>query len=47
MFLDPLKIRDIHGIGKKTEEKFNEMKLETISDLKKLDIFFIKSVVRT
>ena len=38
-FLDPLKIRDIPGIGKKTEEKFSEMKLETISDLKKLDVF--------
>jgi len=39
VFLDPLKIRDIPGIGKKTEEKFSEMKLETISDLKKLDVF--------
>ncbi|MFQ5572840.1 MAG: DNA polymerase IV [Nitrosopumilaceae archaeon] len=38
-FLDPLKIRDIPGIGKKTEEKFSEMKLENISDLKKLDVF--------
>lgn len=38
-FLDPLKIRDIPGIGKKTEAKFSEMKLETISDLKKLDVF--------
>ena len=38
-FLDPLKIRDIPGIGKKTEAKFSEMNLETISDLKKLDVF--------
>ncbi|MCV0400401.1 MAG: DNA polymerase IV [Nitrosopumilus sp.] len=38
-FLDPLKIRTIPGIGKKTEEKFLEMKLETIQDLKKIDIF--------
>lgn len=38
-FLDPLKIRVIPGIGKKTEQKFTEMKLETISDLKKLDVF--------
>ena len=38
-FLDPLKIRTIPGIGKKTEEKFSEMKLETIQDLKKIDIF--------
>jgi DNA polymerase IV (DinB-like DNA polymerase) len=38
-FLDGLKIRTIPGIGKKTEEKFLEMKLETIQDLKKIDIF--------
>ena len=38
-FLDPLKIRDIPGIGKKTEEKFAQMDLKTIRDLKKLDIF--------
>ncbi len=38
-FLEPLKIRVIPGIGKKTEEKFSEMKLEKIVDLKKLDIF--------
>jgi len=39
VFLDGLKIRKIPGIGKKTEEKFLEMKLETIQDLKKIDIF--------
>jgi DNA polymerase IV (DinB-like DNA polymerase) len=38
-FLNPLKIRVIPGIGKKTEERFNEMGLETIQDLKKLDVF--------
>jgi len=38
-FLEPQKIRVIPGIGKKTEEKFLEMGLETIQDLKKLDIF--------
>ncbi|MGY5148624.1 MAG: DNA polymerase IV [Candidatus Nitrosopumilus sp. bin_68KS] len=38
-FLEPLKIRSIPGIGKKTEERFIEMKLETIQDLKKSDIF--------
>ena len=42
-FLDPLKIRVIPGIGKKTEEKFTEMKLEKISDLKKLDIFTLNN----
>jgi len=38
-FLDGLKIRSIPGIGKKTENTFLEMKLETIQDLKKIDIF--------
>lgn len=39
VFLEQLKIRKIPGIGKKTEERFLEMKLETIHDLKKVDIF--------
>ena len=39
VFLEQLKIRAIPGIGKKTEERFLEMNLETIQDLKKLDIF--------
>ncbi len=39
VFLDQLKIRKIPGIGKKTEERFLEMSLETIQDLKGLDIF--------
>ena len=38
-FLEPLKIRSIPGIGKKTEKRFSEMSLETIEDLKKLDVF--------
>ena len=38
-FLDQLKIRAIPGIGKKTEERFIQMNLETVKDLKKLDIF--------
>ena len=38
-FLDQLKIRTIPGIGKKTETRFSEMNLETIQDLKKIDIF--------
>ena len=38
-FLEPLKIRSIPGIGKKTGQRFSEMKLETIQDLKKLDVF--------
>ncbi len=39
VFLDQLKIRKIPGIGKKTEKRFLEMNLETIQDLKRLDIF--------
>ena len=38
-FLNPLKIREIPGIGKKTEEKFSEMNLSTVKDLKELDVF--------
>ncbi|MFQ5497553.1 MAG: DNA polymerase IV [Nitrosopumilus sp.] len=38
-FLEQLKIRTIPGIGKKTEERFSEMNLETIEDLKKIDVF--------
>ena len=38
-FLEPLKIKAIPGIGKKTEERFFQMNLQTIKDLKKLDIF--------
>ncbi len=43
-FLDPLKIRTIPGIGKKTEEKFSEMKLEAIQDLKKIDVFTLNKL---
>jgi len=39
VFLEPLKIRAIPGIGKKTEKIFSEMDIETIQELKKLDIF--------
>ena len=38
-FLEPMKIRKIPGIGNKTEQKMNDMGLEKIQDLKKLDIF--------
>ncbi len=38
-FLEQLKVREIPGIGKKTEEKLSEMKLETIGDLKSIDVF--------
>ena len=39
VFLDQLKIRVVPGIGGKTEEKFSEMNIETIQELKKIDIF--------
>ncbi len=38
-FLEALKIRDIPGIGKKTEDRFRQMDLETVKDVKKLDVF--------
>ena len=38
-FIEDLEIRDIHGIGKKTEERLAEEGIKTISNLKDLDIF--------
>ncbi len=38
-FLEPLQIRDIPGIGKKTERWFAKMGLATIGELRSLDIF--------
>jgi len=38
-FLEPMGIRDIPGIGKKTEERFGEMNFQTIMDVKNLDVF--------
>ena len=38
-FLSSLKIREIPGIGKKTEEVFNQMSVNTIEELKAIDIF--------
>ena len=38
-FLAQLNIRVIPGIGKKTEQRFKEMKLETIEEIKKIDVF--------
>ncbi|HJW19520.1 MAG TPA: DNA polymerase IV [Candidatus Nitrosotalea sp.] len=43
-FLDPLPIRTIPGIGKKSEEKFSEMNLETISQLRNVDIFTLNGL---
>jgi len=38
-FLESLNIRVIPGIGKKTEQRFNEMNLQIIKDLNKIDVF--------
>ncbi len=43
-FLNPLKISDIPGVGKITEEKFAEMNLKTIEDLKNVDIFTLNKM---
>ena len=43
-FLDPLPIRVIPGIGKKSEEKFSEMRLETISQLRSVDVFTLNGL---
>jgi DNA polymerase IV (DinB-like DNA polymerase) len=43
-FLDPLPVRTIPGIGKKTEEKFAEMKIDTISQLRSVDIFTLNEL---
>ncbi len=43
-FLDPLSIREIPGIGKKTEEKLAEIGLETISQLRGVDVFTLNEL---
>jgi DNA polymerase IV (archaeal DinB-like DNA polymerase) len=43
-FLDPLPIRTIPGIGKKSEEKFSEMGLETIAQLRNVDVFTLNGL---
>ena len=43
-FLDPLPIRSIPGIGKKSEEKFSEMNLQTISQLRSVDVFTLNGL---
>ena len=43
-FLGPLPIRTIPGIGKKSEEKFSEMNLETITHLRSVDVFTLNGL---
>ncbi|MFM7795305.1 MAG: DNA polymerase IV [Candidatus Nitrosotenuis sp.] len=44
-FLEQLKIGDIPGIGRVTNEKFFEMKIQTIAELKNLDIFKLNKIL--
>lgn len=43
-FLNPLKVGDIPGVGKITGEKFSEIGLKTIEDLKKIDVFTLNKM---
>lgn len=43
-FLSPLKISDIPGVGKITAEKFSEMNLKTIGDLRAVDVFTLNKM---
>ena len=43
-FLSPLKIREIPGIGKKTEDIFLQMNVNTIEELKKIDVFDLNKI---
>lgn len=43
-FLGPLPIRTIPGIGKKSEEKFSEMNLDTILQLRSVDVFTLNGL---
>ncbi len=43
-FLDPLKVGDIPGIGKVTQDKFAEMGIRTISDLRRVDVFTLNKM---
>lgn len=43
-FLGPLKVSDIPGIGKVTEEKLHEMGLRTIEELRKVDVFTLNKM---
>ncbi len=43
-FLGSLKVGDIPGIGKVTQDKFAEMNIKTISDLRKVDVFTLNKM---
>ena len=43
-FLSPLKIREIPGIGEKTEYVFTQMNVKTIEELTELDVFDLNKI---
>ena len=43
-FLSPLKIREIPGIGKKTEDVFTQMNVHTVEELRKINIFDLNKI---
>jgi DNA polymerase IV (archaeal DinB-like DNA polymerase) len=43
-FLSPLKIREIPGIGKKTEDMFLQMNVHTIAELREVNIFDLNKI---
>tara|TARA_Y100000996_G_scaffold330218_1_gene266405 strand:- start:3159 stop:4253 length:1095 start_codon:yes stop_codon:yes gene_type:complete len=43
-FLSPLKIREIPGIGKKTEDVFLQMNVKTIEELRGIDVFDLNKI---
>ena len=43
-FLSPLKIREIPGIGKKTEDVFLQMNVNTIEELRRIDVFDLNKI---
>ena len=43
-FLSPLKIREIPGVGKKTEDVFAQMDVNTIDELRGIDIFDLNKI---
>ena len=43
-FLSPLKIREIPGIGKKTEDMFTQMNIHTIEELRRISIFDLNKI---
>jgi DNA polymerase IV (DinB-like DNA polymerase) len=43
-FLNPLKVGDIPGIGKVTQDKFAEMNIKTIEELRGVDVFTLNKM---